>query len=37
MLIGVPLCVLSTVFCQPLLGIYVSADDPARDAVIQWA
>ena len=34
MLIGVPLCVLSTVFGPQLLSIYVSADDPARDAVI---
>ena len=34
MLIGVPLCELSTVFGPQLLSIYVSADDPARDAVI---
>ena len=34
LLIGVPLCVLSTVFGPQLLSIYVAADDPARDAVI---
>ena len=33
-IIGVPLSLLSTVFGPQLLSIYVSADDPARDAVI---
>ena len=34
LLIGVPLCVVSTVFGPQLLSIYVSKNDPAYDAVI---
>ena len=35
LLIGVPFCALITVFAPQLLGIYVSASDPAYDAVIE--
>lgn len=34
LIIGVPLCALTTVFGPQLLGIYVSGSDPAYDAVI---
>ena len=34
LLIGIPLCILSTVFGPQLLSIYVSASDPAYDSVI---
>ena len=34
LLIGIPLCILSTVFGPQLLSIYVSANDPAYDSVI---
>ena len=34
-IIGVPICVIATVFAPQLLNIYVSASDPAHDAVIE--
>ena len=34
LLIGIPLCILSTVFGPQLLSIYVSANDPAYNSVI---